>query len=156
MRADHRSSHLRGHGAPPAHRGVGPAIKRLFGPMLAGLVIDALDLITFGAIGVYTGMILGGAVGYWLAPTLGFPPRGRWLCAIMTGVYCTLPLTGFIPAATIAAGVSRTILRDGEPADPRLHRALRPEGAIDAEYKVVEDESESDPPHPGGPESKAS
>ena len=151
MRADLHSSHLRGRGAPPVHRGVAPAVRRLFGPMLAGLVIDALDLITFGAIGVYTGMILGGAVGYWLAPTLGFPPRGRWLCAIMTGVYCTLPLTGFIPAAAIAAGVSRTIIRD-QPAAPSLDSALRPEGSIDVEYEVVRSEPEPARSRGGGPE----
>jgi hypothetical protein len=154
MQADLHSSRERGPEAPPVHRGVAPAVKRLLGPMLAGLVIDGLDLVTFGAIGIYTGMILGGAVGYWLAPTLGFPPRGRWLCAIMTGVYCTLPLTGFVPAALIAAGVSRAILRD-TPADPSLDPAMRPEGAIDVEYEVRRSDSEPARSRESGPESRS-
>jgi hypothetical protein len=141
MRPDLHGSHERGRGAARPHRAGAPPGTQLFGPMLAGLAIDALDLITFGAIGVYTGMILGGVVGYWLAPMLGFPPRGRWLCAIMTGVYCTLPLTGFIPAAAIAAAVSRTIIRN-QPADPSLDPALRPDGSIDVEYEVVRSEPE--------------
>ena len=121
------------------------AVKRLLGPMLAGLAIDALDLVTFGPIGIYAGMILGVTVGWWLAPELGFPPRARWLSALATGVYCTLPLTGFIPAAAIAAGLTRAILPDEEPASPSLDPALRPEGAIAAEYEIVEDEPEQPP-----------
>ena len=109
--------------------------------MLAGLAIDALDLATFGPIGIYTGMILGVAVGWWLAPVLGFPPRARWLSGLVTGVYCTLPLTGFIPAATIAAGVTRAILPGEQPADSTLDAGLRSEGAIDVEYEVLDDEA---------------
>ena len=113
---------------------VKPAIKRLFGPMVAGLVIDAIDLATFGAIGAYSGMLIGGAVGYWLAPELGFPPKGRWLSALMTGVYCTLPLTGFIPAATIAAGLSQVILQEGDDEASKPEPAQRSDDSIEAEY----------------------
>ncbi len=132
----------------PLGPGIPPGVKRNVGPMAAGLASDALALATFGPIGCYAGLNLGSAAGWWLAPMLGFPPRGRWLCAIMTGVYCTLPLTGFIPAATVAAGLSHAILRDDEPAEPPLDPALGPEGAIDAEYEVVEDD-ESAPPRRG-------
>ena len=123
--------------------------------MLAGLAIDALDLATFGPIGIYTGMILGVAIGWWLAPELGFPPRARWLSGLMTGVYCTLPLTGFIPAATIAAGVTRAILRDKQHADPTLDPGLRSRDTIDVEYEVLDDEAgRPTRPRPGiGPRS---
>ena len=43
---------------PPAVRG---GLMRAFGPMIAGLAIDGLDLMTYGPIGLYTGLILGGA-----------------------------------------------------------------------------------------------
>jgi len=115
-------------------QGVTPAIKRLVGPMLAGLAIDAVDFITFGPIGIYTGMFVGGAVGYWLAPKLGFPPKGRWLSALMTGIYCTMPITGFIPAATIAAGLSRALFQEDDVAEPQADPALRPDGSIEAKY----------------------
>jgi len=122
--------------SPPA---VEPGLKQTLGPMLAGLAIDALDLVTFGPIGLYTGLVLGGAVGWWLAPALGFPPRGRWLCALMTGIYCTIPLTGFIPAAAIAAGLSRTLLRgDRAPGRPNPDPSLRPEGSVEVEFEAHE------------------
>lgn len=110
--------------------------------MLAGLAIDALDLLTYGPIGIYAGMILGGVVGWWLAPRLGFPPHARWICALATGIYCTVPLTGFVPAAMLAAGITQALLQDPDrgrgtaESDP----ALRPEGAIDAEFEVLEDQ----------------
>lgn len=123
--------------------GRGPALLRTFGPMAAGLVIDGLDLMTYGPIGLYTGLIVGGTAGYLLAPMLGFSERGRWLCALITGVYCTVPLTGFIPAAAVAAGLTQAFSSDrgrspDEIADDR-DPELRPEGSIEAEYEV-EDE----------------
>jgi hypothetical protein len=126
----------------PSGMGVSPAIKRLVGPMLAGLAIDAVDLMTFGPIGLYAGMLIGGAVGYWLAPELGFPPRGRWLSALMTGIYCTMPITGFIPAATIAAGISRALFREDDAAAAQGDATLRSEGSIEAEYTSEWDDSD--------------
>ena len=114
--------------------GATPAMKRLVGPMLAGLAIDALDLVTFGPIGVYTGMLVGGVVGYWLAPQLGFPPKGRWLSALMTGIYCTMPLTGFLPAATIAAGLSRALFQDEDAVASDEDPATHSDDSIEAEY----------------------
>jgi hypothetical protein len=114
--------------------GMTSATKRLVGPMLAGLAIDAVDFMTFGPIGIYTGMIVGGAAGYWLAPKLGFPPKGRWLSALMTGIYCTMPITGFIPAAAIAAGLSQTLFREDDTAASHADPNLRPDESIEAEY----------------------
>ena len=121
---------------PPDPGPVQPGLMRTFGPMLAGLAIDGLDLMTFGPIGLYTGLVLGGAVGYWLAPMLGFSPKGRWLAALMTGIYCTIPLTGFIPAAAIAAGISRAVMGgNAKPVAPNSDPEMRPEGAIDVEFE---------------------
>ena len=133
---------MKNHQTEPEHtqplnadpRGVTPATRRILGPMLAGLAIDAVDLVTFGPIGIYTGMFVGGAVGYWLAPGLGFPPKGRWLSALMTGIYCTMPITGFIPAAAIAAGLSRALFQKDDAAASQADPALRPDGSIEAEY----------------------
>ena len=129
----------------PDRRGTQPlavtesGLMRAIGPMIAGLAIDGLDLMTFGPIGLYAGLILGGVVGYWLAPMLGFPPKGRWLAALMTGIYCTIPLTGFIPAAAIAAGLTRALSRgDTTPVAQSDDPALRPEGSIDVEFESKE------------------
>ena len=124
---------------PPPPPVVDPGLKQTLGPMIAGLAIDGLDLMTFGPVGLYAGLLLGGAVGYWLAPALGFPPRSRWLAALMTGIYCTIPVTGFIPAAAIAAGLSRALFRDkGTPPATNADPALRSDGAIDVEFESKE------------------
>ena len=127
-------------GAPPRPPAVPErGLKQILGPMVAGIAIDGLDLITFGPIGLYAGLILGGAVGYWLAPMLGFPPKGRWIAALMTGIYCTIPLTGFIPVAAIAAGLTRALSRgDAMPVEPNDDPALRSEGSIDVEFESKE------------------
>jgi len=120
--------------------------------MLAGLVIDAIDLATFGPIGLYSGMLIGGAVGYLMAPELGFPARGRWACALMTGVYCTLPLTGFIPAAAIGAGIAHSLLGDEER--PEEGDGLEPgqPPAIEVEYESEWEDARGDdlPPRDRG------
>ncbi|MBW2274095.1 MAG: hypothetical protein JRG96_12545 [Deltaproteobacteria bacterium] len=127
----------------PARDPVGSPLLRFFGPMVAGLAIDGLDLITYGPIGLYAGLILGGSAGYLLAPMLGFSERGRWLSALLTGVYCTVPLTGFLPAAAIAAGLSQVFLHGQEARPDEITNegdpALRPEGSIEVDYEVEEE-----------------
>jgi hypothetical protein len=121
--------------------GSGAPLLTLFGPLLAGLVIDAIDLVTYGPIGIYTGLLAGGLIGYVLAPVLGFPERGRWVSALVTGIYCMMPMTAFLPLATVAAGLSRALLRDEAPREENGDPALRPEGSIEAEYEVEPDGS---------------
>lgn len=120
-----------------------PEVKRLFGPMLAGLAIDALDLATFGPVGLYYGLIVGGAAGYWLAPDLGFPPRARWQSALLTGIYCTMPFTAFLPIATAAAAISRAVTKEPEPSSPNSDPALRPEDSIEVDYESHWDDPDS-------------
>ena len=133
MKTDPDSRYDRRGSGPP--RAAESGLAQAIGPMIAGLAIDGLDLMTFGPIGLYAGLILGGALGYWLAPRLGFPPGARWLAGLMTGIYCTIPLTGFIPAAAIAAGLSRALFRgNATPVEASTDPALRREGSIDVEF----------------------
>lgn len=132
-----RSSDFEPIGPAPSRPLPGMA-KRIVGPMIAAIAIDLLDLATFGPVGLYIGLILGAAVGYWLAPLLGFPPHRRWLSALATGVYCTLPLTGLIPLATLASVISRAMTRGNLRID--ADREPDPEGAIDVEYEIVSDQ----------------
>lgn len=142
MQTRHRSSDSRPVGAAPNRPSTAVA-KQIIGPMVAALAIDLLDLATFGPFGLYTGLILGGAAGYWLAPFLGFPPHRRWLSALATGVYCTLPLTGLIPLATLASVATRMLMRGGLKVDAT--NELKSQDTIDVEYEVVSDELN---PHP--------
>jgi len=115
--------------------------QQIIRPLFAALAIDLLDLATFGPVGLYTGLVLGAIVGFWLAPLLGFPAHRRWLSALVVGVYCTLPLTGLIPLATLASVVSRSLVRGNLRVDGAAE--TDPAGAIDVEYEVIADEPKS-------------
>jgi hypothetical protein len=136
MQTRQRDSNSRTAGTPPERPAT--AAQQMIRPIFAALAIDLLDLVTSGPLGLYTGLILGAATGFWLAPLLGFPPHRRWLAALVTGVYCTLPLTGLIPLATLASVLSRAPVG----GNPRVDAAGDTEsaGAIDVEYEVVSDE----------------
>lgn len=89
--------------------GVGTRVMHGCAPMWAGFFIDIVDFSTFGPFGLALGWLIGGAVGWWLAPMLGFPPRSRLIAAVIAGVYCAIPMTEFLPLASFAAGVARVI-----------------------------------------------
>jgi hypothetical protein len=98
----HDGSSGEGEGRP---RGLRGRLKGLFAPLLAGMLLDAVDFVTLGPIGMAVGFFAGFGVGWWLAPELGFRSGRRVLAGLLGGVYCTLPMTGFVPAATVAAGL---------------------------------------------------
>lgn len=68
-----------------------------FLPILAGLLIDVLDLVSLG----WPGLLLGFIGGYWIASILGRPPHARLLIGVVAGLYCALPGTNFVPAGTM-------------------------------------------------------
>ncbi len=88
--------------APLARR-----LNRAFGPILAGIVIDLVDLATFGPIGLVLGIPLGGAAGYWMGTALGLERKHAWLCALAAGIYCTIPFTEVLPLATLVGAFVR-------------------------------------------------
>ena len=71
------------------------------GPVLAGMIIDALDLATFGPLGLKAGFLLGAPAGWYRARHLGLDHKRALLTAIGCGIYCTIPLTFPIPVATM-------------------------------------------------------
>ena len=95
-------------------------------PVGAGMVLDAVDLATYGPIGLWLGMLLGGVVGWSLAPVLRISAKRRWLCALAAGVYCTLPFTGVLPLATLAGLLSRL-----RTIERRVERGVPPSDAPD-------------------------
>lgn len=95
---------------PPASApdpSLGRKLNRAFGPVAAGLIIDLLDLSTFGPIGLYLGFPVGGLAGYWMGRALGLDRRMAGICAVAAGVYCVLPGTEFIPLATLVGALAR-------------------------------------------------
>lgn len=78
-----------------------------FGPVGAGLIIDAVDFVTFGPVGLALGFPIGAAAGYWLARSLRLETNPSLLCAIIAGVYCTIPGTELLPLGTLVGALVR-------------------------------------------------
>lgn len=95
----------------------GPGLVAGLGPVLGGLILDAVDLATFGPIGLKFGLPAGALAGWLLSGAYQLQPRTRWLVAGLSGLYCMLPLTSFIPAATLVAVASRFLGRSAEVPD---------------------------------------
>ncbi len=74
------------------------------------MLLDVVDLATYGPAGLYGGFLLGGAVGWWLAGRYGASQRLRIAAAIAAAVYAATPATEFLPLGTLAG----VILRLGE------------------------------------------
>ncbi len=91
--------------------GVGPSkvarLNHAFGPVVAGLILDLADLATFGPVGLVAGLPVGGLAGYWMGQALGLRPRARWWCALLGGIYCTIPFTEFLPLGTLVGAYAR-------------------------------------------------
>ena len=90
-----------------ANTSVAKRAERAFGPVGAGLILDLVDLGTFGPMGVFFGGVIGAVVGWYLARVLGVPRRWRTWMIVAAAVYCMIPFTEFIPAATLFGALAR-------------------------------------------------
>lgn len=96
---------------PPKHvvevQGFLQRLSYALGPWGAGIILDMLDLATFGPIGIIAGAIVGGYAGWILGECEGFDRSIRIAFAICAAAYMTIPFTEPIPAATILILVAR-------------------------------------------------
>jgi len=76
-------------------------ITRALGPIIPALLLDLVDFLTAGPIGMYFGMLIGCPMGYWICSRYKLPFLKRILGGLIVGIYCTLPFTGFAPAAVL-------------------------------------------------------
>jgi len=90
-------------------------LHRALGPILAGMLLDLLDLATFGPIGIYAGFIVGAIVGWWIGGLYRFPKSLKIATSILAGIYMTVPMTEFIPIATLIGGVARFLEEQENP-----------------------------------------
>lgn len=86
------------------------------GPVAAGMIIDALDLLTLGPLGLAAGIPVGMAAGFWLARSLGLERRLCWTCAVAAGVYCMIPFTEVLPLGTLVGAICRFQNQDATSA----------------------------------------
>ncbi|MDP6408923.1 MAG: hypothetical protein QGI46_06075 [Planctomycetota bacterium] len=70
-------------------------------PVVAGIVVDALDAVTRGPRGALLGLGLGIPVGYWLGRRQGLDRKSSLGLGGLCGVYCGLPGTAPVPLGTI-------------------------------------------------------
>ena len=81
-----------------------------FAPIILGMLLDAVDFMTMGPIGLYGGFVLGGLAAGWAAREVGLRGRSVWLCAAGGAVYAATPATEFLPLGTLI-GAAVQILR---------------------------------------------
>ena len=109
--------------------------KQWIGPVLAGFLLDGVDFVTYGPIGLWAGAAAGALAGYLLALSMGVEFERRWPYAAAAGAYCMLPFTAFLPLATVLGTAIR--LREGRrPLQPPPD----PPPTLEAEYRSHWDE----------------
>ena len=102
--------------------------KQWIGPVLAGFLLDGVDFVTYGPIGLWAGAAAGALAGYLLALSMGVEFERRWPYAAAAGVYCMLPFTAFLPLATLL-GMAIRVREGRRPVEPPpgSTRVLEPE-----------------------------
>ena len=81
-------------------------LHRAFGPLAGALILDCVDLATFGPLGL-GGLFIGAGIGWWISSIYNFSGTARILWAVLAGIYCLMPFTEMIPIATIISAVAR-------------------------------------------------
>lgn len=99
------SDDARGSGRPDART------AGVLGPVLAGAILDGIDLLTQGPMGLRLGFPIGGVAGYFLARGLGLSRRAALLVGALAGAYCALPGTARLPLATLVGLWARFVGR---------------------------------------------
>jgi len=78
-----------------------PASRRRIPPVVLGMILDAVDFVTLGPLGLYGGFVLGGLAAFWAGRQAGLERRGAWLAALAGAVYAATPATELIPLGTL-------------------------------------------------------
>lgn len=81
----------------------------MWGPVLAAILLDVADVLSFGPQGILVGLVAGSALGWRIAAASGFSAKGRLICAGLAALYCFVPFTEALPLATIVTTASRAL-----------------------------------------------
>jgi hypothetical protein len=82
-------------------------LHRAFGPLAGGIILDVVDLATFGPIGLCGGFLLGGLVGWWIGSLYSLSVHQRRWLAAAAALYTAIPLTEPLPIATAFGAFAR-------------------------------------------------
>ena len=105
--------------ASPLRESFGVRLHRALGPIAGGLILDFVDLATFGPFGIYGGFIFGGLIGWWISSIYEFQIRGRLIFAFLAAFYLFVPFTEVIPVATIISAFARFQTRRGNKEEDK-------------------------------------
>ena len=90
-----------------SHDGTIHRLNHAMGPVVAGMIIDAVDFVTFGPIGLAIGIPVGAIAGYWLGQSMALGKNASLFCAVAAGIYCTVPFTELLPLGTMVGALVR-------------------------------------------------
>ncbi len=82
-------------------------LHRALGPLAGGIILDTMDLLTFGPIGLAGGFLLAMAIGWWVSGIYEFETRARLIFALLAGIYAAIPFTEVFPIATAISALAR-------------------------------------------------
>ncbi len=82
-------------------------LYRAFGPLAGALLIDFVDLITFGPLGLFGGFVIGGIAGWWVSSAYDLSFQKRLLVSILAMIYTAMPFTAPFPLVTILSAAAR-------------------------------------------------
>jgi len=94
---------------PESNENTEPLIHRLqraFGPLIGAIILDLVDLASFGPLGI-GGFLIGIGVGWWMLSMYTISTATRMWLSLLAGVYCLIPFTELIPVATIITAIAR-------------------------------------------------
>lgn len=83
------------------------------GPFRAGALLDAVDLATWGPIGLYGGFVLGGIAGAWAGRELGLSRRACVLLGVLSALYSMTPATELVPLGMLVGAGAHLARRIG-------------------------------------------
>ena len=82
-------------------------LHRALGPIAGGLILDFVDLVTFGPLGLLGGFMLGGVAAWWITSIYRLSPIKRLVFVVLAMAYTAAPLTSVIPLATLISACAR-------------------------------------------------
>lgn len=81
-------------------------LQRAFGPLIGAIILDLVDLVSFGPLGI-GGFFIGLLVGWWMISVYDLSTKTRIWLSLLAGVYCLVPFTELIPVATLVTAFAR-------------------------------------------------
>jgi hypothetical protein len=82
-------------------------LNNAIAPLAGGILIDTLDIATFGPVGLYFGLFIGFAAGWWITSVYRFEKKTKLIWSLLAGIYCMTPGTAFFPLATVISVIGR-------------------------------------------------